>query len=87
MEYMAACPGGKHSSQTFCYTPSDPAETCDGFNPVDADWFKIAESVTYDGLWVTEKIYKDGQWPIKIPTDLKPGCAKSSTVVRTNQLT
>ena len=50
---------------------------CNGFLASQADWFKISEDITYEGLWVTEKIFKDGQWPIKMPADLKPGCVNA----------
>jgi hypothetical protein len=47
--------------------------SCDNFDPVNADWFKTGESITYDGKWASEKVHQDGEWPITIPTDLKPG--------------
>jgi hypothetical protein len=40
---------------------------------MDADWFKISESIDYQGQWASLKIREDGKWPIKIPSDLKKG--------------
>jgi len=40
---------------------------------MDAEWFKIGESIGYENQWASLKVRADGQWPIKIPSDLKKG--------------
>jgi hypothetical protein len=40
---------------------------------MDADWFKISETMVYENEWAVHKVIKDGLWTFKIPTDLAKG--------------
>lgn len=40
-----------------------------------APWFKISESILYNGEWASNKVMKDGKWDFKIPAELKKGYA------------
>jgi hypothetical protein len=40
---------------------------------MEAEWFKISETKTYEDEWAITKVIKDGAWPFKVPSDLKPG--------------